>query len=76
MVSVRPSSYRCTREVAKLERSVRVARGDSRAKQKTKKPLTNRVCGPITAHVVPEIYDKCICYTYININNYLAGFTF
>ena len=28
--SVQPSSYGCTREVAKLERSVRVARGDSR----------------------------------------------
>ena len=30
MVSVRPSSYGCTREDAKYERSARVARGDSR----------------------------------------------
>ena len=29
VVSVRPSSYECTREVAEHERSVRVARGDS-----------------------------------------------
>ena len=29
LVSLRPSSYGCTREVAKHDRSVRAARGDS-----------------------------------------------
>ena len=32
MVNVQPWSYGCTREVAKHERSVRVARGDSRVR--------------------------------------------